>query len=159
MTELNQGLLEYHQRSKHRVDHYAPGPAGLDWANQPDPFRAFPGAARHKLALAADSLATRYNELRQGELGFQQIQFAGRIGGGLHAVELLGLLGQANGFIAGALAGGGGKRLSVIGDEVFLDPGRAAGLDAEIVQLHFGVVEKFFGVGGGGLGLSAAGQG
>jgi len=68
MTELNQGLLEYHQRSKHRVDHYAPGPAGLDWANQPDPFRAFPGAARHKLALAADSLATRYNELRQGEL-------------------------------------------------------------------------------------------
>ena len=68
MTELSQGLLDYHQRSKHRVDHYAPGPRGLDWANQPDPFREFPGAARHKLPLAADSLATRYNELRQGDL-------------------------------------------------------------------------------------------
>ena len=68
MTELSQGLFDYHQRSKHRVDHYAPGPAGLDWANQPDPFREFAGTARHKLPLAADSLATRYNELRQGHL-------------------------------------------------------------------------------------------
>ena len=68
MTELSQSLFDYHQRSKHRVDHYAPGPAGLDWANQPDPFREFPGAERHKLPLAADSLATRYNELRRGHL-------------------------------------------------------------------------------------------
>ena len=68
MTELSQGLFEYHQRSKHRVNHYAPGPAGLDWANQPDPFREFPGAAQLKLPLAADSLVTRYNELRRGDL-------------------------------------------------------------------------------------------
>jgi SagB-type dehydrogenase family enzyme len=68
MTELSQSLFDYHQRSKHRVNHYAPGPAGLDWANQPDPFREFPGAPRHKLALAADSLATRYSQLRQGDL-------------------------------------------------------------------------------------------
>ena len=68
MTELSQDLFEYHQRSKHRVNHYAPGPTGLDWANQPDPFREFPGAAQLKLPLAADSLATRYNELRQGDL-------------------------------------------------------------------------------------------
>ena len=68
MTELSQGLFEYHQRSKHRVNHYAPGPTGLDWANQPDPFREFPGAAQVKLRLAADSLLTRYNELRQGDL-------------------------------------------------------------------------------------------
>jgi len=68
MTELSQGLLEYHQRSKHRVNHYAPGPTGLDWANQPNPFREFPGAAQLKLPLAADSLVTRYNELRRGDL-------------------------------------------------------------------------------------------
>ena len=68
MTELSQGLFEYHQRSKHRVNHYAPGPTGLDWANQPDPFREFPGAAQLKLPLAADSLVTRYNELRRGDL-------------------------------------------------------------------------------------------
>ncbi len=68
MTELSQGLFEYHQRSKHRVNHYAPGPTGLDWANQPDPFREFPGAAQLKLPLAADSLVARYNELRRGDL-------------------------------------------------------------------------------------------
>ena len=37
-------------------------PIGLDWANQPDPFREFHGAAQLKLPLAADSLRTRYNE-------------------------------------------------------------------------------------------------
>jgi SagB-type dehydrogenase family enzyme len=68
MTELSQGLFEYHQRSKHRVNHYAPGPTGLDWANQPNPFREFSGAAQVKLRLAADSLVTRYNGLRQGDL-------------------------------------------------------------------------------------------
>ena len=68
MTELSQGLFEYHQRSKHRVNRYAPGPTGLDWANQPDPFREFRGAAQLKLHLAADSLVTRYNELRRGNL-------------------------------------------------------------------------------------------
>ena len=57
MTELSQGLFEYHQRSKHRVNHYAPGPTGLDWANQPDPFREFPGAAQLKLPLAATAMA------------------------------------------------------------------------------------------------------
>ena len=68
MTELNQGLFEYHERSKHRVNHYAPGPTGLDSANQPDPFRECHGAPQLKLPLAANSLVTRYNELRQGDL-------------------------------------------------------------------------------------------
>ena len=68
MTGLMQGPFEYHQRSKHRVNHYAPGPTGLDWANQPDPFREFDGAAKLELPLAADSVVTRYNELRRGSL-------------------------------------------------------------------------------------------
>ena len=89
--------------------------------------------------------------------GFQEVQLAGGIGGHLHAVELLGLLGQTDGFIAGALAGGGGKRFGVVGDEVFLDPFGAAGLDAEIVEFHLRVVEEFLGVVGGGLGLRTAG--
>src|SRR5713226_4541405 len=54
-------LIEYHERSKHRLRRYAPGPGGLDWANKPDPFRTFEGAARFPLALAADTLATRYD--------------------------------------------------------------------------------------------------
>ena len=68
MTGLRQSLLEYHQRSKHRVNHYAPGPGALDWANQPNPFREFQGAARIQLPLLAASLITRYNDLRCGAL-------------------------------------------------------------------------------------------
>ena len=74
----------------------------------------------------------------------------------MNAVELLGLFGEADRFIAGALAGGGGKRFGVVGDEVFLDPFGAAGLDAEIVEFHLGVVEEFLGVVCSGLGLAAS---
>ncbi|HEY3241846.1 MAG TPA: nitroreductase family protein [Phycisphaerae bacterium] len=68
MTGSKQTLLEYHQRSKHRVDRFAPGPRGLDWINQPEPFREFDGALRVQLPLAADALATRYNDVRRGIL-------------------------------------------------------------------------------------------
>jgi SagB-type dehydrogenase family enzyme len=60
--------LEYHRRSKHRLDRYAPGPGQLDWANQPNPFRVYEGAATVKLPLAADALTTRYAALRRGQL-------------------------------------------------------------------------------------------
>ena len=46
-------VIEYHQRSKHHVSRYAPGPPGLDWANQPEPFRVFAGAHRIELPLAS----------------------------------------------------------------------------------------------------------
>ena len=61
-------LTAYHERSKHRLEHYAPGPGRLDWANQPDPFRTFEGAPRFPLPLAADRLATRYDDVRAGAL-------------------------------------------------------------------------------------------
>ncbi|BAL22811.1 SagB/ThcOx family dehydrogenase [Azoarcus sp. KH32C] len=56
----------YHQRSKHRLDGYAPGPGRLDWANQPDPWRRFEGAPRLRLPFGADGVATRYEDLRRG---------------------------------------------------------------------------------------------
>ena len=66
-------LLEYHRRSKHHLDRYAPGPGRLDWANQPDPFRRYAGAVAIKLPLAADdALPTRYSALRRGELPAMQ---------------------------------------------------------------------------------------
>ena len=68
MTGSSKPHFEYHQRSKHRVNHYAPGPGGLDWANQPNPFREFQGAVQIKLRLLADSLRTRYNDVRCGVL-------------------------------------------------------------------------------------------
>jgi SagB-type dehydrogenase family enzyme len=68
MDPLTHALLEYHERSKHRVNGYAPGPGVLDWSTQPNPFRVFHGAPRIALPLAADSLLTRYNALRCGVL-------------------------------------------------------------------------------------------
>lgn len=35
-------VFAYHERSKHRLDRYAAGPAALDWDAQPDPFRFQP---------------------------------------------------------------------------------------------------------------------
>lgn len=62
-------ILEYHERSKHRLRRYAPGPGYLDWANQPDPFRVYSGAPRVALALAADAVHTRFADVRAGRLG------------------------------------------------------------------------------------------
>jgi hypothetical protein len=36
--------MRYHERTKHQFNRYADGPAQLDWANQPNPFRRFEGA-------------------------------------------------------------------------------------------------------------------
>ncbi|MCO5554425.1 hypothetical protein L7F22_007955 [Adiantum nelumboides] len=37
-------LTSYHDRTKHFFNKYADGPHGLDWANQPDPFRRYAGS-------------------------------------------------------------------------------------------------------------------
>lgn len=34
-------VLKYHNQTKHNFNNYARGPHGLDWANQPNPFRRF----------------------------------------------------------------------------------------------------------------------
>ena len=59
-------LFDYHERSKHRLNRYAPAPGRLDWANQPNPFRRYEGAVRIDLPLLADDLETRYGALRRG---------------------------------------------------------------------------------------------
>jgi SagB-type dehydrogenase family enzyme len=56
-------ILAYHRRTKHHLSRYAAGPDGLDWANQPAPFRTFAGAEKIELPLLADGLATSYGEL------------------------------------------------------------------------------------------------
>jgi SagB-type dehydrogenase family enzyme len=45
-------VIAYHDRTKHFPERYARGPGGLDWANQPDPFRRFNGAPAFRLPLA-----------------------------------------------------------------------------------------------------------
>ncbi len=56
-------ILSYHERTKHHLAHHARGPDGLDWANQPDPFRTFAGAPAVELPLLADGLATSFDQL------------------------------------------------------------------------------------------------
>ena len=53
----------YHQRTKHHLDRYAKGPAQMDWATQPDPFRRFSGAPELPLPVAADQRTIRYPDL------------------------------------------------------------------------------------------------
>ncbi|KAI5077688.1 hypothetical protein GOP47_0007512 [Adiantum capillus-veneris] len=36
-------VLSYHERTKHSFQKYADGPHGLDWTNQPNPFRRYQG--------------------------------------------------------------------------------------------------------------------
>lgn len=38
-------VMRYHQETKHHFSRYARSPGYLDWANQPDPFRRYEGAA------------------------------------------------------------------------------------------------------------------
>ncbi|MGH8734217.1 MAG: SagB/ThcOx family dehydrogenase, partial [Burkholderiales bacterium] len=44
-------VMRYHERTKHHFYRFAAGPAGLDWANQPDPFRRFEGAPLTRLPI------------------------------------------------------------------------------------------------------------
>jgi hypothetical protein len=54
---------EYHERSKHHLERYAPGPGRLDWATQPDPFRRFVGAPLVDLPLLVGELAPGWDDL------------------------------------------------------------------------------------------------
>ena len=53
----------YHQRTKHMPGRYALGPGYMDWANQPDPFRRFPGASMVELPLVLDDDTPSYDAL------------------------------------------------------------------------------------------------
>ncbi len=39
-----EAVMRYHQETKHHYSRYARAPGGMDWANQPDPFRRFEGS-------------------------------------------------------------------------------------------------------------------
>lgn len=49
MADALSQVFAYHEATKHHLHRYARGPGGLDWANQPDPFRRYAGAPVLKL--------------------------------------------------------------------------------------------------------------
>ena len=51
MPDTVADIIAYHDRTKHQPERYAAGPAGLDWSNQPNPFRLFSGAPVARLPL------------------------------------------------------------------------------------------------------------
>lgn len=71
-------VLAYHERSKHHVDRYAPGPGGLDWATQPDPFRRYGGAPETELPLLTADPAVGWDDLfRPGAVPARAFGLAG----------------------------------------------------------------------------------
>ena len=47
-----EGVVAYHERTKHHFHRFAASPGHMDWATQPDPFRRYQGADVVRLPLA-----------------------------------------------------------------------------------------------------------
>jgi SagB-type dehydrogenase family enzyme len=65
MTPSLDTVLSYHQRTKHHLHRYAAGPGGMDWKNQPNPFRSYAGSPPRELPLMAATAHPRYVDLYQ----------------------------------------------------------------------------------------------
>jgi SagB-type dehydrogenase family enzyme len=60
-------VISYHLATKHHFHRFARGPGSLDWANQPDPFRTYQGAARIPLPFAQEETPS-FGSVLKGEL-------------------------------------------------------------------------------------------
>ena len=57
----------YHEETKHHLERYARSLGYPDWADQPNPFREFPGAPRIELPLAREEESPPFTELFSGQ--------------------------------------------------------------------------------------------
>ncbi len=62
-AEAMAATIACHDRTRHRLRRYAPSPGWLDWANEPDPFRRYAGAAPVALERAEPDGGPRYDDL------------------------------------------------------------------------------------------------
>ncbi|CAN0889871.1 hypothetical protein LINGRAHAP2_LOCUS16185 [Linum grandiflorum] len=56
-------VLTYHNQTKHAIHKYARGPHGLDWANQPNPFRRYSAAPLLPLPLPNNPSSPLYHSI------------------------------------------------------------------------------------------------
>ena len=56
-------VFRYHQQTKHDYHRFADGPGYLDWVNQPDPFRRYPGVELISLPLDTEIKSPLYGEI------------------------------------------------------------------------------------------------
>ncbi|MCZ6682225.1 MAG: SagB/ThcOx family dehydrogenase [Planctomycetota bacterium] len=55
--------MAYHEETKHHWHRYARSPGGLDWANEPNPFRIFEGAPTFALPIGKRDLSPPYDDI------------------------------------------------------------------------------------------------
>lgn len=67
---LSELMDHYHELTKHHFKGYAPGPETLDWDDQPDPFRQYPGSKTIDLKVfnRGDHKPYFFTELMNGQL-------------------------------------------------------------------------------------------
>ncbi len=67
MNSLADSVLNYHNRTKHRLERYAKGPESIDWEDQPDQFRRFSGCEIVKLPKPGAELEPLFADLDSPE--------------------------------------------------------------------------------------------
>ncbi len=67
MNKQSETILNYHQRTKHRLERYANGPESIDWEDQPDQFRHFSGCEIITLPLPGAELEPLFRDLDKPE--------------------------------------------------------------------------------------------
>lgn len=68
-------VLDYHQRTKHHLNRFAPALGYMDWANQPNPFRQFHDTPRIDLAHGNHQEGPLYRALFEGSIFPSKINF------------------------------------------------------------------------------------
>ncbi len=61
-------IRAYHEVTKHGFEAYAPGPGGLDWATQPDPFLRFAGAQTIPLPFPTEDGGPTFSSVWEGQM-------------------------------------------------------------------------------------------
>lgn len=59
-------VRDYHRRTRHHLDRYAPGPGYMDWASQPDPFLTFPGVEGIPLPIPESCAVPLLDDVAEG---------------------------------------------------------------------------------------------
>jgi SagB-type dehydrogenase family enzyme len=68
MNKQTETVLNYHNRTKHRLERYAQGPESIDWEDQPDQFRRFSGCDIITLPRPGSELEPLFNDLDNPEI-------------------------------------------------------------------------------------------
>ena len=66
-------VIHYHERTKHRINHYARSLGYLDWVTQPNPFRVYEGAVVYRLRQPNPAKEPAYDDLFGGTAAASKI--------------------------------------------------------------------------------------